>query len=157
MLVGGGARRRAGRTKGPFGTIGGAGRGPRCVTPDWYNLTMTCEAKYPDSSARCSLRAHHQGSHCSQSHGVIWPNLEDAALRKGAKVRLGKRAVGVVASVDRMGTPERSAILLLDSGREKRVTLRTAPLRVTPARMKGVASKPFRLCTGCGEAVCAED
>ncbi|MGD0311621.1 MAG: hypothetical protein ABSC90_04090 [Acidimicrobiales bacterium] len=113
---------------------------------------MTCDARYPDSPARCSLLAHHGGSHCSASHGVMWPNAERLALRKGTKVRLGSRTEGVVVHVDRAGTPDRSAVLLLASGKEKRVTLRTAPLRVT-ARRSTADAAPFRHCLGCGEAV----
>ncbi len=117
----------------------------------------TCDARYPDSPARCSLSAHHEGGHCSVSHGVLWPNLEGLALRKGTKVRVGKRTEAVVASVDRLGTPNRSAVLKLDSGKEKRVKLRTAPLRLaTSKRGQAEDAAQFQHCHGCGEAVAVE-
>jgi hypothetical protein len=116
--------------------------------------SQSCDAKYPDSPATCSLAAHHHGSHCSASHGVMWPNVETLALRKGTRVRLGRRTEGVVVRVDRIGTANRSAVLLFDSGREKRLVLRTAPLRIVSSRRGQTEdAAQFRHCLGCGEVI----
>ena len=116
-------------------------------------MTSTCDAKYPDSQARCSLPPRHEGGHCSQAAGLMWPNLESLPLRKGSKVRLGKREATVV-NVERLGTPDRTAVLLLDSGKEKRVMLRTAPLRQAASkRGRAEDAAQFRRCLGCGEII----
>ena len=113
------------------------------------NPRPPCDAKYPDSPARCSLPAQHDGMHCSTSGGVMWPNLATLALRRGIRVRHGKRAEGVIMSADRLGTPNRSAVLLLDSGKEKRVDLRTAPLRISSSgRGRAENAAQFRHCLG---------
>ena len=119
-----------------------------------------CNAKYPHSPARCSLPARHAGSHCSSTHGVMWPNAEALVLRKGTKVRHGKRAEGVVVAVDRLGTPDRSVVVLFDSGRERRLVLRTSPLRVISTRRGPVPETDhYRRCPECGEvtAVSADE
>lgn len=127
------------------------------TTSDDLRPVAICNAKYPDGRARCSLVAHHDGSHCSGSHGIVWVNVEGLPLRKGTKIRCGRRDEGVIKAVDRLGTLNRSAVVLLDSGQERRVVLRRAPLRiVSPGRTRAQAATQFRLCPGCGEAVIAD-
>ena len=88
---------------------------------------------------------------------MVWVNAEGLALRKGTKVKYGRRADAVVASVDRPGTPNRSAILLLSSGKEQRIILRTAPVRASSSDVQAREGTEFRLCAGCGEAVIADE
>jgi hypothetical protein len=57
-------------------------------------------------------------------------------------------------SVDRLGTPGRSAVILIGSNRKKKVALRTAPLRIVAAkRGRAQDAAQFRECLGCGELV----